>query len=321
MSRPLRIEYPDAWYHVMNRGRRNEAIFEDKNDYSAFIELLQDVINIFHIKVAAFCLMQNHYHLLIQTPEGNISRSMRYINGVYTQRFNRIHGYDGHLFRGRYKSILIDADSYLLQVMRYIHRNPINAGLSENLNYTWSSHKAYLSDLKKWRWVSREKILAMLSGTKALQKTVYRDFVNESDNEDFSAIYKKRKVPAILGSEPFLKLIKNNYFIKKKHIEVPESQLLAPEPDKIMAVVCAKYKVSVSDLRISIRGQLNEARNVAMYLMRHLRGDTLSSICKEFGLKKDSSAGSIVDRVKKQTIKDKQFRNKVERIKKSIIKS
>jgi len=246
---------------------------------------------------------------------------MRHINGVYTQRFNRIHGYDGHLFRGRYKSILIDADSYLLQVMRYIHRNPINAGLSENLNYTWSSHKAYLSDLKKWRWVSREKILTMLSGTKALQKTVYRDFVNESDNEDFSAIYKKRKVPAILGSEPFLKLIKNNYFIKKKHIEVPESQLLAPEPDKIMAVVCAKYKVSISDLRISIRGQLNEARNVAMYLMRHLRGDTLSSICKEFGLKKDSSAGSIVDRVKKQTIKDKQFRNKVERIKKSIITS
>jgi len=122
MSRPLRIEYPYAWYHVMNRGRRYEAIFEDKNDYSAFIELLQDSIDIFHIKVAAFCLMQNHYHLLIQTPEGNMSRSMRHINGVYTQRFNRIHGYDGHLFRGRYKSILIDADSYLLQVMRYIHR-------------------------------------------------------------------------------------------------------------------------------------------------------------------------------------------------------
>jgi putative transposase len=321
MSRPLRIEYPYAWYHVMNRGRRHEAIFEDKNDYSAFLQLLQDAIDIFHIKVAAFCLIQNHYHILIQTPEGNISRSMRHINGIYTQRFNRAHGYDGHLFRGRYKSILIDADSYLLQVMRYIHRNPINAGLSENLNYTWSSHKAYLSDLTKWRWVSREKILTMLSGTKALQKTVYRDFVNESDNEDFSAIYKKRKLPAIFGSETFLKLIKNNYFIKKKHIEVPESQLLSPEPDKIMAVVCAKYKVSISDLRISIRGQLNEARNVAMYLMRHLRGDTLSSICKEFGLKKDSSAGSIVARVKKQTIKDKQFRNKVEKIKKSIIMS
>ena len=92
----------------------------------------------------------------------------------------------------------------------------------------------------------RDKIFKMLSGSKALQKIVYRDFVNESDNDDFSAIYKykKRKIPAILGSESFLKLIKTNYFIKKKHIEVPESQLLAPEPDKIMSVVCEKYKIS-----------------------------------------------------------------------------
>ena len=321
MSRPLRIEYPDAWYHIMNRGGRYEAIFEDKNDYSIFLDLLQETIDIFHVKVSAFCLMQNHYHLLIQTPEANISRSMRHINGVYTQRFNKIHGYDGHLFRGRYKSILIDADSYLLQVMRYIHRNPITAGLTENLNYTWSSHKAYLSDAKKWNWVSRDKILKMLSGNKALQKIVYRDFVKESDNDDFSAIYEKRKLPAMLGSEIFLKLIKDNYFNKKKHIEVPESRLLAPEKEKIMSVVCTEYKVSISDLRISKRGQLNEPRNVAMYLMRHLRGDTLSAICKEFGLKKDSSAGSIVDRVKKQIIKDKQLRKKVAEINKTISKS
>ena len=99
--------------------------------------------------------------------------------------------------------------------MRYIHRNPITAGLTEKLNYTWSSHKAYLFDLKKWNWVSREKILKMLSGNKALQKTVYRDFVKEPDNDDFSAIYKKRKLPAMLGSEAFLKLIKDHYFIKK----------------------------------------------------------------------------------------------------------
>ena len=321
MSRPLRIEYPGAWYHIMNRGGRYEAIFEDKKDYSMFLELLQETIEIFHIKVSAFCLMQNHYHLLIQTPEGNISRSMRHINGVYTQRFNKKHGYDGHLFRGRYKSILIDADSYLLQVMRYIHRNPITAGLTENLNYKWSSHQAYLSDLKKWNWVSRDKILKTLSRKKALQKIVYRDFVNQSDNDDFSAIYKKRKLPAMLGTEVFLKLIKDRYFIKKRHIEVPESRLLVPETDKIMAVVCEKYKVSISDLRISIRGQLNEPRNVAMYLMRHLRGDTLSAICKEFGLKKDSSAGSIVDRVRKQLLKHKEFRNKVAGIKKTISKS
>ena len=264
--------------------------------------------------------MQNHYHLLVQTPEANISRTMRHINGVYTQRFNKRHGYDGHLFKGRYKSILVDEDSYLLQVMRYIHRNPINAGLTKDLNYTWSSHKAYLSDAKKWNWVSREKILMMLSQRKSFQKTAYRDFVKEPDNDDFSAIYKKRKLPAMLGSETFLKLIKDKYS-KKRHIEVPQSRLLAPERDKVMSAVCMKYKVPISDLRISKRGQINEPRNVAMYLMRHLRGDKLNVICKEFGLKKDSSAGSIVDKVKKQIIKDKHLRNKVAEIKRMINKS
>jgi len=161
----------------------------------------------------------------------------------------------------------------------------------------------------------------MLSKRKSLQKIAYRDFVKESDNDDFSAIYKKRKLPAMLGSETFLKLIKDKYFNKKRHIEVPDSRLLAPERDKVMSVVCMKYKVSMSDLKISKRGQINEPRNVAMYLMRHLRGDTLSAICKEFGLKKDSSAGSIVDRVKKQIIKDKHLRNKVAEIKRMIIKS
>ena len=321
MSRPLRIEYPDAWYHIMNRGGRYKPILEDKNDYFMFLDLLQETVEIFHIKVSAFCLMQNHYHLLIQTPEENLSRSMRHIDGVYTQRFNKIHGYDGHLFRGRYKSILIDADSYLLQVMRYIHRNPITAGVTKNLNYTWSSHKAYLSDSEKWNWVRREAILNMLSGNKALQKTVYRDFVKESDNDDFSAIYKKKKLPAMLGSETFLKLIKDQYFNNKRHIEVPESRILTPEKNEIMSAVCKEYEVSISDLMVSKRGQLNEPRNVAMYLMRHLRVDKLSEICKEFGLKKDSSAGSIVDRVKKQIIKDKQLRAKVGEIKKAISKS
>jgi len=318
MSRPLRIEYPDAWYHIMNRGGRYKSIFEYNQDYSIFLDLLQETIETFHIKISAFCLMRNHYHLLIQTPEANISRSMRHINGVYTQRFNKGHGYDGHLFRGRFKSILIDADSYLLQVMRYIHRNPITAGLTEKLNYPWSSHRAYLSDSKKWNWVSKEKILKMLSGKKSLQKTVYRDFVKESDNDDFSAIYKKRKFPAILGSETFLKLIKDRYFNEKRHNEVPESRLLVPEKDKIYSVVCTEYKVSMSDLQLSKRGQLNEPRNVAMYLMRHLRGDPLGVICKEFGLKKDSSAGSIVDRVKKQITKDKRLKANVGRLKKTL---
>ena len=134
MSRPLRIQYPDAWYHVMNRGRRGEKLFEGKKDYETFIELLKDIVEDYKVNIAAYCLMSNHYHLLIQTPKGNISRSMRHLNGVYTQRYNRSHLCDGQLFRGRYKSILIDADGYLLELVRYIHRNPLEAGMVNDLS-------------------------------------------------------------------------------------------------------------------------------------------------------------------------------------------
>ena len=122
MSRPLRIEYPDAWYHVINRGRRREKIFSGIKDYTLFIGLLKESCYMWHVRIGAFCLMPNHYHILIQTPEGNISRCMRHINGVYTQRFNRVHGFDGPLFRGRYKSILVEAETYLLELLRYIHK-------------------------------------------------------------------------------------------------------------------------------------------------------------------------------------------------------
>ena len=133
MSRPLRIQYPDAWYHVMNRGRRGEEIFTDDKDYAAFIDLLKEINDDYKVKVSAYCLMSNHYHLLVQTPDSNISRAMRHLNGVYTQRYNRIHHSDGPLFRGRYKAILVEADSYLLELLRYIHRNPLGAGVVDNL--------------------------------------------------------------------------------------------------------------------------------------------------------------------------------------------
>jgi REP-associated tyrosine transposase len=149
MSRPLRIEYPDAWYHVMNRGRRAEDIYSDAQDYIMFTELLKETSEMWNIRVAAYCLMPNHYHMLVQTPEVNLSRSMRHLNGAYTQRYNRRHQCDGQLFRGRYKSIIVGTDSYLLQVVRYIHRNPLRAELLDNIDgYKWSSHKGYTSIAK-----------------------------------------------------------------------------------------------------------------------------------------------------------------------------
>ncbi|MEA1969673.1 MAG: transposase [Thermodesulfobacteriota bacterium] len=167
MSRPIRIEYPDAWYHVMNRGRRSEKIFSDNQDYQCFVDLLKETSEMWGIRICAYCLISSHYHLLIQTPQSNISRSMRHLNGVYTQRYNRRHGCDGQLFRGKYKSILVEKESYLLQLVRYIHNNPVKPGLAGNPgDYTWSSHKAYLSEAKIWGWVYKQFPLSMLTANK-----------------------------------------------------------------------------------------------------------------------------------------------------------
>lgn len=116
MPRPLRIEYEGAWYHVMNRGANHQNIFHTNEHRKLFLELLTEINQQFYVELHSFCLMDNHYHLLIHTPFANLSKAMRYLDGVYTQRINRMMNRDGPLFRGRYKSILIEEDTYLLQV-------------------------------------------------------------------------------------------------------------------------------------------------------------------------------------------------------------
>jgi putative transposase len=148
MSRPLRIQYEHATYHVMNRGRGRQTILPDSSYYQTFLQCLEEASKRFAAEIQAYCLMSNHYHLLIKTPRGNLSRIMRHIDGVYTQRHNRLKHTDGSLFRGRYKAILIDSGSYLLQVSRYIHRNPLETRkpIVEDLgDYLWSSYPAYIN--------------------------------------------------------------------------------------------------------------------------------------------------------------------------------
>jgi putative transposase len=322
MARPLRIEYPDAWYHVMNRGRRSENIFLEDNDYYAFLKLLIESTEIWSVRIAGYCLMPNHYHLLVHTPDANLSRCMRHINGVYTQRFNRSHQCDGQLFRGRYKAILIDADTYLLQLLRYIHRNPLNAGLVEQLDaYQWSSHNGYLSNSKKWAWLHKDFVLSMLTEDERQRQRAYREFVVMDDAKEIKRIFQKKKLPVILGSQVFIDWVKGRFYEEKIDVEMPQSEVLAPDKDKIKEIVCKAYGVKEEDLQKSIRGIFNEPRNVAIYLTRQLRRDTLDEIAREFRMKRYSSTSSAIERVRAQISEDKGFRKRVERLKKKLTKS
>jgi putative transposase len=322
MARPLRIQYSDAWYHVMNRGNRREQIFIDRGDYYAFIDLLKDCVEMWNIRVVAYCLMGTHYHILLQTPDANLSRCMRHINGVYTQHFNRSHGLDGHLFRGRYKSILVDSDVYLLELLRYIHRNPIEAGMVDRLgSYQWSSHKGYLSRSDKWKWLHKDYVLNIFSTKKNEALKRYRAFVNKEIPEEINRILGSRKWPSVIGNESFINWVKETFFIQKKHVEVPESKSLAPDSEKIKEVVCRAYDIKVEDLTISKRGMTNEPRNAAIYLMRQLTGSKLEEIGREFCINNYSSVSTVIERTKQKAITDRKFRKRIQNLKLDLMVS
>ena len=161
MARPLRIQYPGAVYHVMNRGSSRQKVFLETRDYEVFINTIGELHNRWRVEVFAYCLMGNHYHVCLRTPEGNLARVMRHLDGLYTQRFNRLHRRDGALFRGRYKAILVDKDNYLAQVVRYIHLNPLGASLvREPQSYLWSSHRLYLRPKEIPKWLQIEEVMA-----------------------------------------------------------------------------------------------------------------------------------------------------------------
>jgi REP element-mobilizing transposase RayT len=306
----------------MNRGRRGEKIFTGKNDYTAFIDILKDLVENFNIKIAAYSLLSNHYHILAQTPDANVSRAMRHLNGVYTQRFNRIHHCDGQLFRGRYKSIIVEGDAYLMELVRYIHRNPIEAGLVKNLQkYTWSSHKGYLSSARKWDWLHKDYILSFFAKERAESIRIYRQFVSKETSEEINEILSRKKLPTIMGSKSFVDKVKERFFSKKSHEEVPESRSLAPEVDRIIKEVCKFYNVNNQELLATRRGYFNEPRNVAIYLIRCLRGETLKEVGEAFGINRNSTVSSVVERLNREIKSNKKIKKRVEDLKATLAMS
>lgn len=320
MSRPLRIEYPGCWYHVINRGRRKENIFLSTTDYQLFLKAVQEAAELFGLHVSAFCLMPNHYHLLVQTPHGNLSRCMRHINGVYTQRFNRNHDYDGQLFRGRYKAVLVEDDRHLLQVMRYIHQNPVKAGMTGRLkDFPWSSHHAYLSSAKKWDWLYKTEILNILERRKTQQRAAYKEFVAQDIPEEIESFYSGKRLSSLLGSNDFIERVKLRFGKSQFEQELTTTTDLSISADQILEVVATGYGIKKSELITSKRGENNFPRDLAMYLIKHYRMDTLKTIAGYFGAIHYSTVSNGIARAKRMIESDARYRHQLEEIEKNYI--
>jgi len=220
MSRPLRIEFNDAVYHITARGNARQAIFLSGEDFTDFLGILSHVVKRYHFLLHAYCLMDNHYHLLIETPEGNLQKGMRQLNGIYAQHFNKKHQRVGHLLQGRYKSILVDKENYLLELSRYIVLNPLRAGIVKDPgDYQWSSYQATAGNtpipglLTDW-------ILSQFNKERRKACIQYQAFIRSGINK--TSPLKEVKSQLYLGKETFKKRISS--LLKESSKEVPRRQ-------------------------------------------------------------------------------------------------
>jgi putative transposase len=305
MARPLRIEYSGAWYHVMNRGAGRRTIFKNNAQRRYFLSLLQDTHDRFNAEWHAYCLMGNHYHLLLRTPEANLQRIMRHLNGLYTQFFNRSERKDGSLFRGRYKAILVDAQSYWLQLSRYIHRNPLEAKLCYSLTqYPWSSYRAYIGADKAPDWLTTKYTLNAI-GTRNVHLR-YKAYVSKPVGPEIQKFYDRKKINPVLGDDAF----KTKVLARKpKTVDVPElgTARVVPSLNQVIETTCRYYNVDENTIWRQIRGKgvTSPARSVAMYLFQHAANMRLAEIAETFGLASYASAGATIRQVKQRRATDK----------------
>jgi REP element-mobilizing transposase RayT len=223
MARPLRLEFAGALYHVTSRGNRQEAIYETDTDRASFLTVMSDVCERYNWVYHAYCLMDNHYHLLVETPEANLAKGMRQLNGEYTQTFNRAHRRVGHVFQGRYKAILIDKDSYLLELARYIVLNPVRAGMVRSAReWPWSSYRATVGQQAKPSWLNTEGLLAGFGRRKSKAIEAYKRFVSEGKGRP--SPWKQLRNQVFLGDEKFVGSMQRLIDIDKDLSEIPTSQ-------------------------------------------------------------------------------------------------
>jgi len=239
MARPLRIEYAGALYHVTSRGDRQEAIFDDDQDRSAFLNILGKVVSRFRWRCHAYCLMGNHYHLMIETPEANLTKGMRQLNGVFTQWSNRRHKRSGHLLQGRYKAILVDRDAYFLELARYIVLNPVRAAMVKHPRlWAWSSYGATLGATAAPVWLTTDNLLAEFGKRRAVARRKYQEFI--ADGMGAESIWKDLQGQIYLGDDDFVEQMLGKLGHRDEDFNIPKVQQRGPAPK--LGTIRKQYK-------------------------------------------------------------------------------
>ncbi len=302
MSRPLRISYPGAFYHVTSRGNEKKNVFLSDQDRKKFIEYIEPANEKYGAIIHCYCLMSNHYHLLLETPRGNLPRIMHQINASYTTYFNCKRSRSGHLFQGRYKAILVDKDEYIIELSRYIHMNPVRAKMIENpWDYKWSSCSIYVGAREVPAWLETGAVLGSF-GKDPFR--AYKAFVvKENDFEPYRYVH----ASSILGSEGFLSRI-------QKHIRVENFRDVTASRKAVMKPTLEMITKAANDLP-----RKNDARKMSLYLAQTL-GYSLREIGDYFDMKPAAVSQSNL-RFKQVMKRDPKTRKAVDEIRKILIMS
>lgn len=263
MARPLRIEYPGALYHVTSRGNARKKIFRDDQDKENFLYRLASVVKRYNWLCHAYCLMDNHYHLMIETPDANLSKGMRQLNGIYTQRYNKRHGKTGHVFQGRFMALLVQKDSYLLELSRYVVLNPVRARIVEYpKDWKWSSYLATAGLIKVPDDVTVDWLLQQFGNNIKTAQERYKEFVQDGIKKRASP-WQELQGQILLGDEKFIEEFKDISSGKQQIKEIPRKQ---------------RYigRSTLQDLFGEIKGK--NARNRQIYTAHVKFGYTLKEI-------------------------------------------
>lgn len=320
MPRPTRIQYENAFYHVMNRGRGRQTIYHGDDYYRAFLATLNEAYRRFDAVIHAYCLMGNHYHLLIETPRANLDRIMRHINGVYTQRYNRLRKTDGPLFRGRYKAVLANKDDYLLQLSRYIHRNPIETKrplVDDLADYRWSSYPAYINRAKAEPWLQREYTYQLLGHRN--KYAGYKSYVASGIDDELTKLYGRKNTVTVLGDRAFRSSVAKDKDKLKVNTELSALLSNRPSADVVVLAVARVFKVTDESItqRREGRQQSNLPRKVAIYCCQRYGDMSLKQIADYFGLSAASSVSPAVRDVK-QLINQNELKSELSKIEHSF---
>jgi len=281
MSRPLRVQYEGAFYHIIARGQRRESIFRNDGDRDQFLERLEITISKYNLRLHAYCQMDNHYHLLLETPEGNLSQAMRYFNGSYANYFRAKHRLVGSIFQGRYKSIIVEKDDYLLQLSAYIHLNPVRAKIVEKPeDYKWSSFQYYFknADIPDFLYVDE------ISGKYGDDYAHHVYEIMRMPKNEIDELLNVKK--SVLGSDALISHVLECAKERKgarRDVELPEyTRLKYSAKEKIFDIITSKFGITVEDILARKRG--NVYRKLAIYGLKMYTRLKLNEIGEIFDL-------------------------------------